>query len=268
MSSLSDVQNAMVNIITPALYPNGTGSPSITGTNIAIAPGDFLKKDLDDGLLAGNSFVAVFAVNGMTRSTTRLRRKFVDAIISTPHLTLTVAGDTVTVGGTINAGEAAMVSVGGVGYSAKVVLGSTTTTIAAALAALIPTATSLANVVTIPNRFDLDAIVSTQGTAREILFSREAVLRARVIAPNHNDREAIGNAIDVGFGLNGYYMMMPDNVAASIRPNRIMELNPYELDNAFLRDYLYLVEYHTVTVQTFQTVANVSINETVNITPL
>jgi hypothetical protein len=268
MASLNDVQNAMVNIITPAMYPNGTSSPSITTRKIQVAPGDFLKDNLDIGLAAGESFVAVFAVNGMTRSTTRVRREFVDPVINTAQLTLTVLGDTVTVGGTISAGEAAMVIVNGVGYGAKVVLGSTTTTIATELASLIPGATSLANVVTISNKFDIQAHVSTQGTAREILFSREAIFRARVISPSHDDRETIGNAIDIAFGLNGYYMMMPDLIAASIRPNSIMELNPYELDNAFLRDYLYLVEYHTVSVQTFQSIADGFLEETVDVIPL
>jgi len=267
MASLSDVQNAMVNVIAPAMYPNGTSNPSIAGVPIYVAPGDFLKQDLDAGLNAGNIYIAVFAVNGMTRPTTRFQRLFVEPKINNPGLILTVEANTVIVTGTIVANEAAMVIVDGVGYSVKVLVGSTVNSIASALAALIPSASSLNNIVTISNTYDIVARVSVQGTSREILYSREGVFRARVITPSHDQRELVGDAMEIAFGLNGYYMPMPDGLSASIRPNRVMEVNPYELDNAFLRDYLFLVEYHTTYVGTFQTVADTSMTLTVGALP-
>ncbi len=270
MSTISDVENAMCNIIRPAMYPNGTSQNSIAGAgvNIYVQPGDFLKANLDQDLLAGHIFVSVFAVNGMTRSTTRLRRQDVDQVINAPNLTLTVSGDTVTVGGTISVGEAAMVITGNVGYAAGVVLGSTLDSIASVLAAQIPSATVINNVVTVPNAFDLIARVSVQGTARQIYFSREAVFRARVIAPSNAKRELVGDVIELAFGRNGYYMPMPDLISASIKPNRVMEVNMFELSNATMRDYLFLVEYHTVDVQTYNTITDPYIVETVGVIPI
>ncbi len=268
MSSLSDVQNAMVAVINAAVYPTGYTNPSIAGVPIFVNPGDFQKEDLDAGLLAGSIYVPVFGVKGMTRSTTRVRRQFVQPIINAPHLTLTVSGDNITVGGTIVANEAAMVIVNGVGYSVQVLIGSTTSTIASALAVKIPGSVAAANVITISGVYDIIARVSVQGTAREILYSREGMFRARVIAPNHALRELVGDAIDIAFGLNGYYMPVPDGIKVSIRPSGIQELNPYELDNAFLRDYMYLVEYHTVYVGTYQSIADTPIDFTVQIPPI
>lgn len=255
MSSIDDVQNAMVGVITPAIYPNGTSNPSIVGANVYVAPGDFLKEEIDAGLLLGYSYVEVFAINAMTRSTTRLRRAYVDPVINPPTLTLTTVGNVVTVGGTITAGEAAMVIVHGTGYATKVLLGSTTTTIAAALAALIPGATSVGPVLTTTD-YRTVARVSTQGVARQILFSREAVVRVRVKAPNASKRNTIANAIDLAFGINGYYLQMPDLIAASIKPRSMAENNMMELANLLFRDLLYLVEYHTVEVHTYQTIAD------------
>ncbi len=268
MSSLNDVQNAMVNVIAPAMYPKGYSSASILGMGnpVFVAPGDFHKLDLDAGLAVGNTYVSVFAVQGMTRSTTRVRRTFVDDHSNFPaNLTLTISGNTVTVGGSLVIGEAAMVIVDNIGYATGVLIGSTLTTVAAALAEQIPYATSVGAVITIQLFTLLSVNVSVQGTSRSILFSRESIMRARVIANNYNFREIVGDAIDVAFGLNGYYMPMPDLISASIKPNKIMEINMHELANAFVRDYLYLVEYHTTDVETFNTITDPYVLETVGV---
>jgi hypothetical protein len=342
MSTISDVQNAIVNVLSPAIYPSGTSQPSVAlnkvtgvtvtapgsgytsasvtlngtgqnafaypsivngtinaivmtpaangfgyatapsvvitgdGTlaaatasispiNVYIAPGDFLKRNLDDGLRNGDAFISVFAVNGMTRNTTRLRRDYTYSIIDTPTITITVLGDTITIGGTITAGQVCMAIVNDVGYAVAAISTSTPTTLATALAALIPTATSIGPVITVPGVFNIVARISTGGTSRRILHTFESIFRVRVIASSHELREFIGDAAQLAiaehvdsFG-NEYYLDMPDLISASIRPNRIMEVNTNEFANAFARDYLYLVEYHVVEVNRFQTIADIDI---------
>lgn len=338
MSTISDVQNAIVNIITPAIYPLGNSQPSIaggrisaitpltggtlyttpiltitggggsgalahavvtdgvitsividaqgsgytssptitvTGTgsgatfsstinslNVYIAAGDFLKRNLDDELALGNAFVSVFAINGMTRNTTRLRAIYSTPVITTATITLTVEDNTVTIGGTVTPEQASMIIVNDVGYSYAAIAGDTLSTIAAALVLLIPNSSAVGAVITITGAYSIVARVSVPGTARQILHSEEGMFRVRVITASHQIRETIGNAVQLAVAehvdMNGnrYYMDMPDLISASIRPNKVSEVNTYELASAFARDYIYLVEYHVVQVTQFQTIAD------------
>lgn len=338
MSTLNDVQNAMVNVITPVIYPNGTGQPSVIGNRVSsfvitnggsnyttatvtisggggigaiatatiangaitsinlvnvigsagfgytqaptvtiigdgtgatatatitsipiyVFAGDPLKLDLDAILKANEAVIAVFATRGMTRNTTRIRREYVDQVIQTATLFLNVSGNTVTVNGSVTANESCMVIVNNVGYAYRALSNDTLNSIASALANLIPNATANNNIITIANTYNIVARVSVPGQARRILHSQESVMRARIITQNNQMRDVLGNAIQIGFGVNGYYLPMPDLISASIKPNDIQEINTYELDLAFVRDYLYLVEYHTVQVSDFQTIADVN----------
>jgi len=351
MSTINDEQAAMVNVILPVIYPNGTSQPSILGNrvssvtvnsggsgytsatisftggngygavayptivggvitdivmgngvdvetqysygytsapavvitgdgigatatsnlspvNVYIDQGDFLKRNLDDGLRIGDAYVSVLAMNGMTRNTTRFKRFYVNDVIQAQTITLNVVNDTVVVGGTITAGQASMVIVNGTGYAYAALEGDTIDDIAAALAALIPTATSNANIVTIPGQFNLIARVNTSGTATRILHTQESIVRARVFANMNEKREILGSAIQTGFGEFGYYLPMPDTISASIRPKGIMEVNMYELANSFVRDYQYLVEYHTTQTTVFQTITDPYAVTNIGITPI
>ncbi len=346
MSTLNDVQDAIVDVVEPIIYPDTTSSPSILGNyvkdiviedggedytyanlsftggggtggtatavitdgvitsivmdqpiysfgytsvpdvvidgdgtgavltaeifpvSVNIAAGDFLKRNLDDGLALGQAFISVFAINGMTRNTTRFKRFQIAPIIDDATLTLTVSGDTLTVGGTITIGQACMAIVNGVGYSYAAIEESTLDSIAAGLAALIPTATVVGSVITVPGVFNLIGRISVGGTARTILHSQEALCRVRVIANSNEKRDLLGATLEVGIADFGYYLPMPDLVSASIRPKGIMEVNMNELANAVVRDYLFLIEYHTVGVRRYQTIADIKVVQSVQIPPI
>lgn len=339
MSTLNDVQDAMVTVIAQALYPNGYSSPSIFGSqiqsitvtnggidyttaiititdstgqsataipvisggvitsilltnkgynytsptisisgdgsnaaatailsqiNIPVYAGDPLKNDLDTDLRAGNVVhIAVFATRGMTRDSTRLRRDYIGDVLDTPTFILDVSSNTVTITGSVTVGQACMILVDGTGYSYAALSTDTLDTIASALSALIPGASALNNVITIPGNPDIIGRVSVAGKSRRILHSFESLMRARIIAPSNLLRDVIGSAIQIAFATLGdksgyvdYYLPMPDLVSASIKPNAVTEVNTYELDLAFVRDYLYLVEYHVVQTAQYQSIAD------------
>lgn len=352
MSTLNDVQDAMVNVITPVIYPNGNSQPSILGSkvssvnvtnggsgyttatvtfvggngfgakafativggvitaitigdgveiesqysygytsapivvitgdginaaatailstiNVYIAAGDFLKQNLDDNLMnSGDSFIAVFAVNGMTRNTTRFKRFVVNQKKDIPTLTITVDNDTITIGGTVTVGQACIAIVNGIGYSYAAIIGSTLNSIASGLATLIPTATVINNVITVPGIFNIIGRISVGGKAYTILHTQESVFRARVISNENQKREILGSSIEIGFGEFGYYLPMPDSVSALIKPKGIMEVNTYELANAFARDYLFLVEYHTVSTNSYQSIADINVVTDISTLPI
>jgi hypothetical protein len=348
MATIDDIQNAMVNVITPVLYPNGTNNPSIVGSivsNITIdnagsnyttatitfsggggtgaqadatidageivaititnpgsgytsAPtvtisgdgtgatataiiiarkiyvyaGFPLKQNLDADLAAGDINIAVFAQKAMTRNTTRIRDLYASPIVQSATIILDVVDNTVTVNGSVTVGQVSVAIVNGVGYAYMAQADDTLNDIAAALAALIPNATALNNVITISNAHDIEARVSVPGTMRRILQSEESLFRVRVIVPTayQTIRELIGKNIQLAFLKlePRYYLGMPDGISASIRAKGIDEVNTYELDLALVRDYLYLVEYHTVDVEEFQTIADPYQNNTVSNLPV
>jgi hypothetical protein len=61
MSDSFDVMDALVGLITPAVYPNGTGAASVSGSAVTIFSGWPTQSSLDTALTATNSFVSVFA---------------------------------------------------------------------------------------------------------------------------------------------------------------------------------------------------------------
>lgn len=262
----------------PTVVITGDGSgaaatATISPIQVSIASGDFLKQNMDIGLANNDVFVSVFAIHAMTRNTTRYRREYAvthPSDIQTPTLTVTTSGNTATIGGTVTSGQTCVVLVNGTGYAYMALNADTTTTIAAALADLIPDATSFGAVITVSGTPSLIGRVSVPGTARRILHSQESVMRVRIVAAHNEIREMMGAALQVGIAENDYFLQMPDEISAFIKPynSGINEANPYEMSNAFVRDYLYLVEYHTVQSATFHTITDPYVIENVGIVPI
>jgi hypothetical protein len=270
MASIDDVQNAIVDAVVPALYPNGTSNPSIANAPIYIAPGNFLKANVDAGLVSGNIFVEVFAQKGMTRNTTRVRDLFADPVKQVATIILDVANNTVTVNGTVTVGQVSMVIVNGVGFAYSAQAGDTLNIIASTLANMIPTASAINNIITITNANTLIARVSVPGSMRRILESKEGLFRVRIIASNESSRNLVSGVIELALAnlTPRYYLPMSDGISASIRAKGIDEINTYELASAFVRDHIYLIEYHLVDVGQFQTIADTTLNSTVSNLPI
>lgn len=264
MASIDDVQNAIKSVIVEAVYPNNMSNPSIVGNTVYVAVGNFLKQNLDDGLSNNITlndrkvFVEILGLPGMTRNTTgKFRRDEIVTGIDDPTLTLTKLNNTVTVGGTVTEGQVCMIRVNRVGYAYSATFSDTLNSIAANLAALIPNASALANVITIAGTPHISVHISVQGLAIRILQSQESLIRVRIIAPTHALRAAIGDAIQIAILNQDYYIEMPDRTMTSIKAAASpLDDNRYELPLAFVRDYKYLVEYHTAEVRTYQQIAD------------
>lgn len=256
MATLDDVQDAMVDVIDAAIYPDGDDNPSILNKAVYILAGDPLKLDLDSYLAIQTPVIAVFAQKGMSRNTTRVRNEFADSIIDLATIILTINNNTITLTGTPTANQAPMIIYNGSGYAYKIQTGDTLNIIATHLANLIPGATALNNVITLTNVNSLEVAVSVEGYMRKILASHEGIFRARIYSSLPGDRKILGKAIEDAFAKLDppYYLSSPDGISSSVRPRGIDEVNIYELDLAYVRDYLYLVEYHTVDIQKFHTI--------------
>ncbi|MYM89699.1 hypothetical protein GTP91_21280, partial [Rugamonas sp. FT82W] len=108
MADQTDVAQALVAAISAAVYPNGTGAPSITGVAAVIYAGWPNAATLSADLTAGKAHVSVFPT-ASERVTQSASSDWMAQPIAPATLSLTVAANTVTVAGTPAAGQNAAV---------------------------------------------------------------------------------------------------------------------------------------------------------------
>lgn len=266
MSSILEVETKIKDLCISTLYPNGVNNPSIANVYIAIGVGDPEPKKLQADLAAGNANVSVKALPGMERNTTRFPRQYITISINDPTITLTIVGtNIVTVSGTISANQTCMVIVNQVGYAYAVTANDTLNSIAAALAAQIPTAIASGAVITIANAYQLEARMSTQGTTIRELKRQEHIICIYIRAPNYALREAIAEPLNIYFAALDFLPMIdhPRIIYKSLRTT-----DDIQKTQIYQQELMYLVEYPTVATEIFQTIADVGQNITVNTSPI
>ncbi len=143
MADLADIESALVGLIADALYPNGAEAASAIGMPARIYRGWPVLGGLDADLAAGVVNISVLAVPGQVRNTTRWNDPAADTYAS-PTITLSVHGQTATVGGIAGAGQLAGLLIDGLAHVYRAAAGDTPGRVAAALAGLIGPAASVA----------------------------------------------------------------------------------------------------------------------------
>jgi hypothetical protein len=137
VADVSDVENVLVSALTQAIYPNGTGNPSVIGSLVRIPyRGWPVPADLDADLKNGMVNVTVFPQDNDKR-TTKYPQKWYTLPFTEPRLELIVAGNTITVAGIPSSPLNAAAIVNRVAYVYPVQLSDTLVSIATGLAALI-----------------------------------------------------------------------------------------------------------------------------------
>lgn len=255
MADVSDVANALVALCTGVVYPNGVQTElqaSVVGPPIRLYPGWPVKAQLDADMLAGVCHVNVYP-RPQERNTTRYTPKFQQTSVNTATLTLTGVQQTVTVGGTIppssNPHNLA-VFVNGVPYLYQPLTTDTLTTIAAALAALIPSATSAGAVITVPTSATLGAVrVGITGTSARPLRNQERVFQIGIWADTPAHRDVIAQAIDPVLELTKF-ILLPDGWYGEMNYRGSPETDQYEKSTLYRRDLMYAVDYATLQVMT------------------
>ena len=256
MASPTDICTAIVNLIVATVYPNGTGQASVAGVGIKAFMGWPMPAELDADLAAGNAMVSVYP-RAEEHNTTRYLPREADVTVQTPTLTLTVSGQTVTVGGTSpssgNPHNLAVIA-NGVPYVHQPAAGATLASMAAALAALInvdiPGTTSLGAVLTLPAAARIaGARVGVTGTSVREWRRQERSFQIVVWAPTPTIRDAISNPLDVALAKTPF-LTMPDGIAARLTYQRSPFTDALEKTAIFRRDLFYLVEFATTETQT------------------
>lgn len=263
MADIIDAQNALVGLIAPVLYPNGTGQPSavvVSGASVPcmVYPGWPVPAQLDADLAAGKAHISVFPTPS-ERNTTRYPKTWQQLSMNPATLTLTISGQQVTVGGSVpspfttqSAQNMALV-VGGKSYVYSVQAADTLTSIATALAALAavdwPGTTNNAAVITFPvGAVPQTARVGVTGTVFREIRRQERVFQITIWASSPVIRDAIAALVDPVLAQT-QFLTLADTTAARLIYKGSPVTDAGQKERLYRRDLLYTVEYATIQTQ-------------------
>lgn len=270
MADLTDVSNALVALVAQVLYPNGTAQPSITGVPTLVYAGWPTASQLDADLAGlpggtGRMHVTVFPTS-TEKNVTRYFPDWQPKTQNAATLALSVAGQAITISGTVSTPQNVAVLVDGSAYTYAVQAGDTLTSIATALAALIPGATNAGAVITVPDGHPIRAArAGGSGTLQRETKRQMRVMQMTVWADTPDNRSATAAAIDSA--LSGIERIaLPDGTLARMIYKAAHENDALQKAALFRRDLLYSVEYATTQVTDATEVVVVQENIDVGVT--
>lgn len=264
MADISDVSAALRATIAGIVYPNGTSQPSITGAPVRVLSGWPDSVQLRADLAAGKVNVSVFPQPNMLRVVDSSMSNWSTPSAPVNTVTLTLAGQAVTVGGTVSTPQNAALVIDNKAYVYAVQAGDTLAGIAAALAALVnvdQTATASGAVVTIPGAKYISPRVGGVGVATRETRRQEQTYMVTVWANCFDQRDPIASAIDSA--LSGQiHLTLADQSSATLRYKSSRQDDSLQKEGIYRRDLMYAVEFSTFQSQTLTqitaTVENVS----------
>ena len=269
MADLADVERAMVAVVTGALFapaqayqPGQYAASPVSDVTTTVYRGWPTQARLDADLAAGYAHVSVFPDPGMTRLTTRWALQWTQPQMVAPSITMAVSGQTVTLGGAVSARHVLGIQYGVgrllTGHSYHLLPTDTLTTAAAALAALIPGATSSGPAITLPATCISPAAVVgvDQSSTLEVRRQTQGV-RISAWCPTPAARDAVCGAVDAGFaGLldaNGnptQFLSLADATTARVKYRSTYTFDAPGKAGVWRRDLCFTVEYGTTISQT------------------
>lgn len=266
MADVFDALNGLVATIAQAIYPNGTGAPSASGLPTIVYPGWPQSSQLDADLAGfktgtGRIHVTVFA-SGSEKRLPAYSTAWQTLSINDATLSLVIAGQAVTVGGSVSTPQNAALLVNGLPYTYAVQAGDTTTSIATALAVQVPGASNVGPVITMPATARIGA-ARAGGSGQ---FIREVRRQLRTVqitiwadTPDH--RKATLDAMDpVLAGLE--FITLSDGTDGRMLYQSSRPDDGTQRANCYRIDMLYTVEY--ATTQTMNATTIVVAQENLN----
>lgn len=255
MADLTDVSNVLVGMVASTVYPEGIAQPSAIGAQCRVGAGWPTSAQLDPDLASGVVNVSVYPAN-IERKTTRYMPNWQTIDQSPPTVTLTAAGNVLTVGGALPSpavSQNVAVAIAGIGSFAYAVQPTdTTTAVATALAALIsaalPGTTSSGPVITVSGLNTLTPSVGAAATVGLETRRQMRVYRVIVWAPTPALRDTTAQLIDVMLSQVDF-LTMPDGYSARLLYHSSNVIDMQERADLYRRDLLYSVEYATTVTQ-------------------
>lgn len=225
VTSVYDVERALVDVLAAALLPDVANTPTfrttltpsvamvdITPVPIRIFTGYPNPDEVDALANASGCFVTVNMESGMTRTVPATRRVW--KTLSNVPITLnsTVVANKVTISGTATAGQSVGIDYDRTGWTVRAQDGATPATIAASFAALIPGASATGSVVTLNTIHEVTTNVVSDRVSFMALNRLAQCFRIDVYASDADSREAIAAMIPIT-------MMQTSGLPMPVGPN-------------------------------------------------
>jgi len=264
LADIADVEQALADLISGAVYPGGTSQPStivaVDGSHpdCRVFAGWPLPGLLDKDMAAGNPpgtaaviNVSVFAQPGLERNVSRYPREWKDQSTTAPSITAAVSGSTVTIGGTPTIGHYVSIIVFGKTFSYACQAGDTLQGVAAALAfqinGVMP-ASSSGTTITIPGRSDITARTAAPGTIIRELKRQQRRFQVTVWAPGNARRVATARIVDGALASTDWLTLSSDNTLARLIYDASNDIDRSGKQSVMCRDTFWWVEYATMQV--------------------
>jgi hypothetical protein len=252
MADQSDVEVALVDVVSAALYPSGTSGASVPGPDCRIYRGWPNSAALDADLAAGKINVTVFPGGGTNRTSTRYAERWMGAPAQ-PTLTVTVNGTSVTFGGTANVGQIAGILVDGMSYTYRTQVGDTPQLVAANLPS-VARSSSIVQLshctITVAGAGALLARVVADAPVQQEVRRQEQGFRVTCWCPTPATRDATATAIDQS--LSGQrFLALADGTSGRLTYAGTTVFDQSQNARLYRRDLSYNVEYATI-VSTIQ----------------
>jgi len=247
MADQSDVEAALVNAASAALYPNGTGEASVPGTDCRIYRGWPNSAALDLDLAAGKINVTVFPGGEPGRTTTRYAEQWTGAAVR-PTRIVTVDGQSVTFDGTADVGQIAGILANGVSYAYRLRTGDTPQSVAANLAAMARGNSIVwlsSNTLTIAGVGDILARVVADAPVQNEVRRQEQGFRITCWCPTPATRDATAGAIDQALSTQRF-ITLPDGTSGRLAFASTTVFDQSQNARLYRRDLNYSVEYATI----------------------
>ncbi len=265
MPGESAVEQAIVNQVAAICYPNGTAAASITGTLINVARGWPTEAAVSAAVQAGSIIIAVHALSGFAKDTTRYTRNDFALFQAAPTLTATLAGNQITFGGTVTAGNTVGVLSQGVAYTYVAAQTDTPSTIASGLASSIPGATASGAVLTLPAGGALPAVVVVNGGTSGVEVGRmQQGFAISAWCPSPALRDTLFAALAPGFLLS-YRLTLDDGSVATLMQAPIS--GPDDVPSRqlmFRRDLRVFYDYPILYTSSAQAAAAILLSNAIN----
>lgn len=265
MADESEVLNVLVGLAAAVAYPNGTASPSITGGVIKIYPGWPVPNILETDIKEGGVHVSAFPLATEKKMPTALGRPYRVINPGSPTIAASAAppdalgisfivnesvpmaadGYRVTLSGTVTTPQNVYFLVDGTGYHYSVQNGDTLTSIATAMATLIPNANNAGPVITILGAAEVIARVGGVGTAARELRRQAKDFVLTIWAPTPALRDTVSSALDSALSESSNLSLSDGLPAFMVYARSLAPSDASENYLIYRRDIVFTVNYAT-----------------------
>jgi hypothetical protein len=245
MADYTDVENVLKGMVASIVYPNGTGQASIANCGVRIFRGWPSGPQLDADMGAGIIDVSIYSQMNVERVTTRYPTERKVSVPPVTSITVTTTDNTATFAGAVNAPQYATVVINttATAYSYPIQVTDNPTTIAAALAVLIPGASAMGAKLTVPGQI-LAVRIGAAGTLARELRRQLRAIQLTIFAPSDALRTAVGLPIDAALAAVDR-IALPDGYGGRLLYTHAIELDSAQLVKIYERRMFYTVDYPT-----------------------